>query len=320
VRSEGFGVGDPPASETKRSGPNALADTRNFPLTFVRQERSWGAAPRTPVRDRLTITAANVSRLRVDVRRARVSCNVAIDVESDGPLTVELNGCNRTLQFGGGRSGAPASCRAAVGFLRAGVRPRGASRSALRFDAALVGRGTFSVDVFRQSAGRTVLGNRRVARFRGRKAGFGWSGRGRRVRDGVYIVRFQRALAGGRVDTRRMVLERRRGRFRLRPDYYRRESCGVLSSFKLERPVFGGRRNRALGIAFRVARQSTVDVRLVRGKRTIRRLSRGTRAGRRTHRLRLPSERLRRGDYKIVIRATPRGGRPVVATLTARRL
>jgi hypothetical protein len=43
VRSEGFGVGDPPANETKRSGPSALADTRNFPLTFVRQERSWGA-------------------------------------------------------------------------------------------------------------------------------------------------------------------------------------------------------------------------------------------------------------------------------------
>jgi len=324
VRSEGFGVGDPPAGDTRRRGPSALPDTRNFPLTFVRQERSWGAAPRTPVRDRLRIEAANVSRVRVDVRRARVTCGVQLEVTSDGPLTVELDGCNRTLQFAGGTgrgsAGTPASCRAAVGFVRAGVRPRGPRGSRLRFDAALVGSGSFTVDVFRQSAGRTVVGNRRVARFRGRRAGFDWAARSRRVRDGIYIVRFRRALRGGRVDTRRVVLERRRGRFRVRPAYYRRQSCGVLTSFKLERPVFGGRRNRALGIAFRVARESTVEVRLVRGRRTIRRLTRGTRAGRRTHRLRLPSERLARGDYKIVLRATPRGGRPVTATLTARRL
>jgi hypothetical protein len=261
-----------------------------------------------------------VSRVRVDVRRARVTCNVALDVDSDGPLTVELDGCNRTQQFAGGSGAAAGSCRAAVGFVRAGVRPRGSRRSGLRFDAALVGRGTFAVDVFRQSAGRTVLGNRRVARFRARKAGFDWAARGRRVRDGVYIVRFERKLAGGRVDTRRVVLERRGGASACGPTTTGASRAAVLTSFKLERPVFGGRRNRALGIAFRVARQSTVEVRLVRGNRTIRRLSRGTRAGRRTHRLALPSERLRRGDYKIVVRATPRGGRPVVATLTARRL
>src|SRR3712207_7213030 len=53
VRSEGFGVGDPVPGATERQGPQQLADTRNFPLTFVEQRRAWGEAPRTAVVDRL---------------------------------------------------------------------------------------------------------------------------------------------------------------------------------------------------------------------------------------------------------------------------
>ena len=47
--------------------------------------------------------------------------------------------------------------------------------------------------------------------------------------------------ASGRVETRRFTFERRRGRFVARNPFYRRQSCGTLASFKLERPVFGGR-------------------------------------------------------------------------------
>jgi hypothetical protein len=227
VRSEGFGTGDPVPGPTERSGPQALADTKNFPLTFVEQRRTWGAAPRATARDRLVISAQNVGRVRIDPKRAKVTCAARLEVESDGPLTVELAGCNRSERFGvPTRSGA--ACRATVGFLRVAVRPR---RSRLELSAALAGRGTFTTEIFRQSAGRSVLGNRRVAIFRRRRAGFEW--RARRARDGVYLVRFRRVVAGGRVDTRRVVVERRGGRFRVRPDYYRRECCGLLSSYKL---------------------------------------------------------------------------------------
>ncbi len=128
-------------------------------------------------------------------------------------------------------------------------------------------------------------------------------------------------LPGGRTDVRRLALARRGGRFRVRAGYYRRRSCGLLSSYKLERPVFGGRANRPLGIAFRVSRESRVSVRVMRGKRTVKRFRTTTRRARRTHRLRLASERLRRGNHRVILRVTPAGGGPAVtATLVAKRL
>jgi hypothetical protein len=311
VRSEGFGVGDPPPQPTQASG-GRLEDTRNTPLTFTRRSKDWGPAPATPKRDALTITASNIARVRINPQRARVSCRAELDVRSDGPIVVELEGCP-----GGGTRRFGSSCTGAIGFVRADAR--GAGRR-VRVEAAPLGNRRFTVDVFRQSAGRTVIGNRRVARFTRRRSSFTWSGRGRKVGNGTYIVRF-RTRVGRRTDTRRAVLERRRGRFRARPDYYRRVSCGTITSFKLERPVFGGRRNRALGIAFRLGRESTVRVDVLRGRRVVRRLVRGgSRRARQTHRLRLPSEHLRRGDYRIRLRVTPLGGRAVTATLVSRRL
>lgn len=47
-----------------------------------------------PTADVLTITATNVSHVTIDVDRARVSCDVDLDVTSDGPLEAELAGCD----------------------------------------------------------------------------------------------------------------------------------------------------------------------------------------------------------------------------------
>ena len=115
-------------------------------------------------------------------------------------------------------------------------------------------------------------------------------------------------------------MQRVKGRFRLRPDYYRRASCGTLISYKLTRPVFGGSTNRALGIAFRVANTSRVGVTVLRGKRVVKRFKTTTRARNITHRLRLASKRLRRGDYRVRVTVTRKGAKPLVATLTSRRL
>ena len=314
VRSEAFGTGDPEPTPTRTSA-GTISDTQNAPfLQYTRREKDWGATPQAAARDALTITASNVRTVTINAQRAKVTCRAALDVRTDGPITVNLEGCPGGPQtFGAGRS---SGCTAAVGFVRA--RASGAGRR-VRFDAAPLGDRRFTVDVFRQSRGRRILGERRVARFRNRRGSFTWSGRGRRVGDGFYLVRY-RTRVGRRVDTRRVVLQRRRGRFRVRPDFYRRASCGDLTSFKLERPVFGGRRNRPLGIAFRLSRPARVRVDVLRGKRLVRRLMSGTRRGRLTHRLRLPSERLRRGDHRVRIRVTPRGGRTVTATLVSRRL
>jgi hypothetical protein len=158
------------------------------------------------------------------------------------------------------------------------------------------------VDVFQVSSGRTVLGQRLVARFADRRGPFRWSGRARArrsVTDGVFFARFAIRDERGRPDTRRVALVRRGGRFAVRRDFARRDSCATLRSFKLERPAFGGRRNRALGISFRLARAGRVSVEVRRGGRVVRRFATRTRPAGVTHRLRLASERLRRGTYEV---------------------
>jgi hypothetical protein len=62
-----------------------------------------------------------------------------------------------------------------------------------------------------------------------------------------------------------------------------------------------------------------VSVELVRGGRVVRRVLSGSRRAGLTHRLRVPSERLGRGDYRVRITVTAPGER-AVAGLTARRL
>jgi hypothetical protein len=54
-----------------------------------------------PVRSNaLQLTLTNVRSLTVDVKRARVSCAVALTGKTDGPVQVTLAGCGRTVTFG----------------------------------------------------------------------------------------------------------------------------------------------------------------------------------------------------------------------------
>ncbi len=98
VRSEGFGLGDPTPSGTQ-VGAGALTGGQIAGIAYERQFQDWGAAPVTAVADRLDITATNVRAITVDVARARVDCNVQLNISSDGPLTVSLGGCDRTVSF-----------------------------------------------------------------------------------------------------------------------------------------------------------------------------------------------------------------------------
>jgi hypothetical protein len=173
------------------------------------------------------------------------------------------------------------------------------------------------VEVFRVSAGRRVLKERKVASFRGRRRSFTWH---RRLAPGVYFARFRMRFRGGAHDTRRVVFQvTRGGRFHTRRSHHRRGSCGLVRSFKLERPVFGGARGTPLRLSYRLNRRADVTVTVSRGTRTVRRFVRARQAAGRTYRLSLRAGRLARGDYRVRLRAV-RGGRRVSATLVTRRL
>jgi len=92
VRSEGFGVGDPPASATQ-FGAGVLTGGQLGALPFTSESKTWGAAPKTPAKDALDIQATNVSQVTIDAKRAKVDCRAQLKVTSDGPLTVKLADC-----------------------------------------------------------------------------------------------------------------------------------------------------------------------------------------------------------------------------------
>ena len=101
ARSHGVGVGDPPVSARElRTG---MLDGGNLgSLLFDRRGRTWGTAPAQPVADRIDVEVSGLSAARIDVKRARVSCDADVRVTSDGPLDIVLAGCDRTVRFPAG--------------------------------------------------------------------------------------------------------------------------------------------------------------------------------------------------------------------------
>ena len=94
--------------------------------------------------------------------------------------------------------------------------------------------------------------------------------------------------------------------------HYRRGDCELLRSFKLERPVFGGRQRTPLRVAYRLTRAARVTITVARGKRVGRPRARRTRAADRTYRLALQAVRARRlpgADHgrRACARRSPRG-------------
>jgi len=206
------------------------------------------------------------------------------------------------------------ACASRAGFASAKARPRG-RKVHFAFSRRVGARAT--VEVFQASVGSRVVGNRRIARFTGRRRSLTWNGR--RARDGVLFARFRVRVAKGVSDVRRVTLRRSHGRFRLGRSFYRRRSCGLLTEYKLGSPVFGGARARAARVAFRLASPARVTVRVLRGGKVVRTFKARRRAAHKTHRLRVGSRALSRGAYRFRISAR-RGGRTTTATLAARRL
>ena len=169
-------------------------------------------------------------------------------------------------------------------------------------------------------AGRAGSSSERlVARFRRPQAGGPLERAGEPARqpvtDGYYFARFRMAQRQAQGDPPRHA-RRRNGRFTRRPDFYRRATCDLLPSYKLERPVFGGARRTPLRIAFQVATR-------LRARRSpscaARRPSSASRRARRRQAhapARSPRASCARGDYRVRIIVGRGAGR--VATLVSR--
>jgi hypothetical protein len=194
---------------------------------------------------------------------------------------------------------ASGDCTGDAGFRSVSATPRG-RRVRLAFTRARAG--AVKIEVFQVSQGRRIVKERRVARFTKPAT---WSGKGR---DGYYFARFTMA---GR-DVRRIVLRKRNGRFSKVARHHRRGDCELLRSYKLERPVFGGRQGTPLRVAFRVTRATRVRLELLRGRRVVARRTTDAAADRT---VRAAFKPRRRGVYRVRITAGD-----VTSTLTARRL
>ena len=101
VRSEAFGEGVPEVQPvTVGAGTVTGGAFGTAPYAERRQDVAEPAA--APKADRLVVSATNVGRVVVDPARAQLSCAADVQVESDGPLEVVLEGCNRTVGAPGG--------------------------------------------------------------------------------------------------------------------------------------------------------------------------------------------------------------------------
>ena len=210
-----------------------------------------------------------------------------------------------------------APCASTAAFERtAAVPARG--RRGVQFSWSRRGGQPVTIDLFRAATGRAI-GTKRVKRFARARASFVWNGRGRGVRDGLYNARFRVRAPNGGLDVRRVALQRRNGRWSVRPAFYRRVPCALVEAFKLSRPAFGGRRADPLGISFRLNQEAEVGVVLRKGSRVVGRFASRSYAPARTIRLRRPAKGVPRGDITVELTAK-REGQVTTQRLTARRL
>jgi beta-glucosidase len=220
-----------------------------------------------------------------------------------------------------GASGS-AACAAGTGLRSAGAKPRGhgLAVSFTRGSARPV-----QVDVLTFSRGHRVTGGGLVARFAGKTGPFTWNGRPNRtlrhLRDGYYEVRLQIPTAGGDYDTRVLSVVRRHGRFRAGPHFAARDTCGLLRSARLTRPVFGGSGRRPLVLNYRLGSAGNVNVTVLHGRKVVARYRATKRRAGRIYRVSLrPRGALAaRGVYTVRLKAVA-GRHRAGTTLRAARL
>ena len=89
--SHGFGLADPVASpEQETSGTSGS-------FVFTGSVRTWQQPQQIAATDELNLTLTNIATVTIDPLRAHIRCDADLLVTSDGPATVSLAGCHRTI-------------------------------------------------------------------------------------------------------------------------------------------------------------------------------------------------------------------------------
>jgi hypothetical protein len=213
---------------------------------------------------------------------------------------------------------AAAVCAAAAGFRSVKARAAGAG---LKFSPSLRSKRSFTVEVFQQSRGRSIVKDRLVAKFTGKKRSFAWNGRGKggRLKDGYYYARFTMKLAGGGKDVRLVALRRAGGRFLGAPDFAQRTGCGLFTSYKLASAVFGGSRSVPLRFTYKLAHDvDGVTVTVLRGKKVVKRFA-GPGSSAKAYTFSVPAKSVPHGAV-VTVRTKIKNGPGRGQTLIAKRL
>jgi len=213
-----------------------------------------------------------------------------------------------------GTNGAPPpkvdqpECASAAGFREANALPSGKK---VRFTTQRRQTKPFTVDVFQQSQGSTVVRERLVARFSNKSEDFVWNGtdrKKRKLKDGRYFVRFTMKLDSGAKDVRRATLNRKRGKFSLAPDFYQRVDCGIFKSLKLDSSVFGGKKKAPLRIAYKLdTGVRSVKLEVKAGGKVVKTFTGGGAQGK-TFRFKLPAKLVKKNKEAEVTVTVDRGG------------
>jgi hypothetical protein len=238
ARSHAFGVGDPRVLPLDTE-PGTLDGGSHGPLPYVSRARRWSRTPRTRKANRLDVRATNVATATVDVRRARLRCDVDVRIRSDGPLRIRLAGCGivvtneclaRRSSIGSRNIGRIRLGRTRGRLLRLRVLPRRRTRRTFRYCVKRSRGRVIAVFSSRRRRGRVRLVASTARSHRSRRVGRGAS---------------TRRLA------RRFPRRRRIGR-------------GLYRASPRSRRIFGTRRRRVtfVGVA---------DRRLLRNRRALRR-------------------------------------------------
>jgi hypothetical protein len=171
VRSEAFGVGDPTPSGTQPGG-GTLTGGNAPALGYQSLSQTWGAAPRTPVRNRLNVTAKNIRHLAVNVSRARVDCDVFLHVVTDGPVTVDLPECGQTVTLAASGDSIGACRDALAPRVSLGARGVARVRAQLRVTGRVSDLGCPAAGALRARPGAVKQVSVSVARASGRRCRF----------------------------------------------------------------------------------------------------------------------------------------------------
>ncbi|MDT7538402.1 MAG: hypothetical protein QOI82_1987 [Actinomycetota bacterium] len=69
-------------------------------MAYVSRSQQWGPFGKAPKADALQLTLTNLRTATIDMSRAGLTCGAKLAVKTDGPVTVTLAGCGKTLSFG----------------------------------------------------------------------------------------------------------------------------------------------------------------------------------------------------------------------------